>query len=177
MKKMLLVLLVVTIVTLATGCIPQANTPNVKDQTPNIAPEISTEERQRMDLYIATMKAAFQEENGGNKFVAIKLDTLDGLSDQARKAVLKEFTSLSSNVYSFADVKNDPTKFELDEGGRLQRAIDGTLLWVEVPEYSASKATITGVSWFGNLGAVFPTYEAIYENGKWQLKLSSMAIS
>lgn len=69
------------------------------------------------------------------------------------------------------------SKFELDDQGRLVRSIDGTFLWIEPEEYNGNKATITGVSWFGNLGAVFPKYEATYKNGKWELELISMAIS
>lgn len=90
---------------------------------------------------------------------------------------MKALTGLSPNVYSLEDVTNDNTKFELDDKGRKRRTIDGALLWVEVEEYSGSKATITGVSWFGNLGAVFPKYEATYTNGLWQLKLIRMAVS
>lgn len=147
------------------------------DLTLESKPEISAEERQRVDLYRAVMKGAFNMENGGNKFVAVKLDTLDGLSDQAKAELLKELTSISPNVYSFEKVKNDKTKFQLDDGGRLERSIEGSLLWVEIEKYSKSKAVITGVSWFGNLGAVFPKYEATYKNGAWEIKQISMAIS
>jgi beta-lactamase regulating signal transducer with metallopeptidase domain len=139
--------------------------------------EISVEERKRMDLYIQVMKGAFAQENGGKAFVAVNLETLQGLSNVAKEEVLKELTSLSPNIYNLKDVKNDNTKFQLDEGGKLGMTIDGSLLWVEVEEYSESKAIITGVSWFGNLGAVFPKYEATYKNGVWQLKLIGMAIS
>ena len=59
----------------------------------------------------------------------------------------------------------------------MRSTIDGALLWLEVEEYSENKAIITGVSWFGNLGAVFPKYEANFKNGSWQLKLISMAVS
>ena len=51
------------------------------------------------------------------------------------------------------------------------------VIYVEVEEYDENKSTITGVSWFGNLGAVFPTYEATFVDGQWQLELVSMAIS
>ena len=167
MKKILLAFIAAVAIFSVIGCSSQENTRNGK----------KAEERQRMDLYISVMKVAFQEENGGNGFVAVKLDTLKGLSDQAKEEVLKELTVLSPNVYSFEDTQNDNTKFELDADGRLKRSIDGTLLWVEVEEYSESKAIITGVSWFGNLGAVFPKYEATFENGTWKLKLISMAVS
>ncbi|HHY23470.1 MAG TPA: hypothetical protein GX527_04425 [Clostridiaceae bacterium] len=178
MKKIIFALLVsAAIVFLLIGCDSQGNTPNEKIQTEEIQQEISAEERKRMDLYVAVMKAAFQEENGGKAFIAVKLDTMEGLSHEAKVEVLKELTDLSPNVYSFEDVKNDNTKFEPDDDGRLIRSIDGALLWVEVEEYSKSKSTITGVSWFGNLGAVFPKYEATFKNGKWQLELISMAIS
>lgn len=177
-KKTIFVLLVsAAIVFLLIGCDSQGNTPNDKVQAEEIQQEISAEERRRMDLYVAVLKAAFQEENGGKAFVAVKLDTLEGLSDEEKVEVLKELSDLSPNVYNFKDVKNDNTKFELDDDGRLVRTIDGALLWIEVEEYSESKSTITGVSWFGNLGAVFPKYEAIFKNGKWQLELISMAVS
>ena len=166
MMKTLLAFIAAVAIFLVIGCSSQENTPNDKN-----------EERQRMDLYISVMKGAFQEENGGNGFVAVKLDTLKGLSNQAKEEVLKELTILSPNIYSFEDTRNDKRKFELDADGRLNRSIDGTLLWVEVEEYSASKAVITGVSWFGSLGAVFPKYEATFENGTWKLKLISMAVS
>lgn len=178
MKKIIFALLVsAAIVFLLIGSVWQVNTPNDKVQTEEIQQKISTEERKRMDLYVAVMKAAFQEENGGKAFVAVKLDSLEGLSDEAKVEVLKELTDLSPNAYSFEEVKNDNTKFELDDDGRLIRSIDGALLWVEIEEYSKSKSTITGVSWFGNLGAVFPKYEATFKNGKWQLKQISIAVS
>jgi len=177
-KKIIFALLVsAAIIFLIIGCDSQADTPNDRVQTEEIQQEISTEERQRMDLYVAVMKAAFQEENGGKAFVAVKLDSLEGLSDEAKFEVLKELTDISPNVYCFEDVKNDNTKFELDDDGRLIRSIDGALLWVEIEEYSKSKSTITGVSWFGNLGAVFPEYEATFKNGKWQLKEIRMGVS
>lgn len=51
------------------------------------------------------------------------------------------------------------------------------MLWVEIKEYDEDKAKITGVSWFGNTGAVFPSYEAVFTGGKLQLNLISRAIS
>jgi len=72
---------------------------------------------------------------------------------------------------------NDDTKFQFDYEGRTVRTLDGSLLWVNVHKYNANRAEITGVSWFGNLGAVFPRYEAIYRNGKWHLTLINMAVS
>ena len=138
---------------------------------------ISEEERQRMELYLEVLEAAFLEENGGNEFIAVKLDTLEGLSDEAKMEVLKELSNLSPNIYDFEDVKKDITKFEMDNNGDLVQTIDGSLLWIELEEYKENKAIITGVSWFGNLGAVFPKYEATYKDGIWSLKLISMAIS
>ncbi len=177
MKKVLLIFLVaISIASLVIGCNPQTNTTIDNDELKDNKQVISDKERRRIDLYVAVMKAAFQEENGGNSFVAVKLDTLEGLNDEAKSELLKELQSLSPNVYSFEDVKNDSAKFELDEG-RLTKSLDGALLWIELKEYTESKAIITGVSWFGNLGAVFPEYEAIFKNGIWKLKLISMAVS
>ncbi len=178
MKKMFLILLITTvIVSLVIGCNPQPNEPMVEDETTGTGQEIDAEERRRIDLYVAVMEGAFREENGGDGFVAVKFDTLEGLSDRAKLEVLKKLESLSPNVYSFDDVMDDDAKFEFDDGGRHIGTLDGSVLWVDVDEYSENKAKITGVSWFGNLGAVFPHYEAVYKNGSWQLKLISMAVS
>lgn len=149
----------------------------IKTESNSTITEISPEEMQKVDLYTKAMKAAFLVENGGNSFIAIKLDTLEGLSDKGKLEVINNLKSLSPNVYDFEDIKEDSTKFELDSNGNLVRSIDGSLLWVDVEEYNEEKAIITGVSWFGNLGAVFPTYEATYINGAWKLELISMAVS
>lgn len=177
MKKVLLILLItIAFSSMITGCNSLGNKSNVEDEINNPEQKISIEEK-RMELYIAVMEGAFREENGGNAFIAVKLDTLEGLSDEAKLEVLKEFRSLSPNVYNFDDVKDDKDKFEVDEEGRLRQTLDGSLLWVEVEEYNEEKAKISGVSWFGNLGAVFPNYEAVYVNGEWQLKLINIGVS
>lgn len=178
MKKNLLILLIaIAFVSMITGCNSLENKSNVEDEKNNPEQTISIEEKKRMELYIAVMEGAFREENGGNAFIAVKLDTLEGLSDEAKLEVLKEFRSLSPNAYNFDDVKDDKDKFEVDEEGRLRRTLDGSLLWVEVEEYNGKKAKITGVSWFGNLGAVFLNYEVIFVNGEWQLKLINIGVS
>lgn len=176
MKKVLCWMLAVVLVSIM-GCAGIDTQTKPANEAPALTPQVSAQERQRMDLYIAVMKAAFNEENGGNGFIAVHLDTLEGLSDQAKDEVLKELTDLSPQVYSFEDVKEDTTKFEFYNAELHSQTLDGSVLWVEVEEYSETQALITGVSWFGVLGAVFPTYEAVYENGSWKLKLIRMAIS
>lgn len=177
MKKLVLILISIMLISSFIGCTPQIDVPNDKTEPQTIVPDISEAERQRMDLYISVMKAAFKEENGGNGFIAVKLDTLEGLGENAKAEVLKELTSLSPDVYDFEKVIYDNTKFKLDNNDYLARSINGTLLYIDLEQYSDRKATITGVSWFGNLGAVFPSYEATYKNGIWKLKLIRMAIS
>ncbi|WBW95663.1 M56 family metallopeptidase [Oceanirhabdus sp. W0125-5] len=145
-----------------------------KDNIKDSKLDISAEERRRMDLYVAVMKSVFSHGNGGNEFIAVDLKTLKGLSDNSKKEILKALTTISQNVYSFEKVKNDSTKFEVSEDGSLVRAIDGTLLSIGVEEYSENKAIIRGVSWFGNLGAVIPTYEATFKDGVWKLKVIEM---
>lgn len=176
MEKVLCWMLAVVLVSIM-GCAGIDTQTKPANEAPALTPQVSAQERQRMDLYIAVMKAAFNEENGGNGFIAVHLDTLEGLSDQAKDEVLKELTDLSPQVYSFEDVKEDTTKFEFYNAELHSQTLDGSVLWVEVEEYSETQALITGVSWFGVLGAVFPTYEAVYENGSWKLKLIRMAIS
>lgn len=176
MKKSVLILILVVLVFSTISCTPIDSTDNYgapKDEVQGI----NADERKRIDLYIAVMKAAFHEENGGEEFIAVKLDTLVGLGEKAKEEVLKELASLSPNVYDFEKVKNDNSKFKLDEAGNLISSINGSLLYINLEQYNENKAEITGVSWFGNLGAVFPSYEATYKNGVWELKLISMAIS
>ena len=177
MKRIVLMLIFVMLASFSVGCTPQISVPDNKPEAKPTAQNISPEERQRIDLYVLVMKAAYNEENGGSEFIAVKLDTLVGLGEKAKTEVLKELISLSPNVYDFEKVKNDSAKFELDSNSNLARSINGALLYIELGKYSERKATITGVSWFGNLGAVFPTYEATYKNGIWELKLINMAIS
>lgn len=176
MKKVLCCLLAVALVSIM-GCAGINTQIKPADEAPDISPQISPQERQRMDLYIAVMTAAFQIENGGSEFIAVHLDTLEGLSDQAKAEVLKELPDLSPQVFSFEDVKEDTSKFEFYDDEHHSHTLDGTVLWVDVEEYNETRAIITGISWFGVLGAVFPTYEAVYENGSWQLQLLHMAIS
>ncbi|NLI93962.1 MAG: hypothetical protein GX434_17725 [Peptococcaceae bacterium] len=110
MKKLLLTLLMaLAVVSLLSGCNSPVN------QSDNPEQKISAEEKKRMELYIAVMKDAFQKENGGNAFIAVKLETLEGLNDEAKSGVLKGLNELSPHVYNFDDVKNDNTKFKVNK--------------------------------------------------------------
>lgn len=95
---------------------------------------VDPHEMRRAELYVEVLKAAFQEENGCNSFIAVKLDTLEGLSEQSKKQASTELSSLSSNVYDYEDVKNDETKFEFDKDGMAIRTRDGALLWINLDE-------------------------------------------
>ncbi len=174
MKKLVLVLLLIVSV-LISGC----NTGDISSTEKEVdtSGNITSEEMKRIDLYVTAMKAAFNEENGGKSFIAVEMDTLEGLSDEGKKEVLNRLEDLSSDVYAFEEIKDDNTKFEKDGNGNLRRAIDGTLLSVRLEKFKGNNAIIEATSWFGNLGAVFPKYEAKYKDGKWELKLLSMAVS
>ena len=89
---------------------------------------------------------------------------------------MENLKSLSPNIYNYEDIKTDETKFEFDDG-HLACTIDGTLLWIDVEDYNINSAKITGVSWFGNLGAVFIEYKSTFRFGKWHLKMIGYAIS
>ncbi len=107
------------------------------------------------------MSAAFQIENGGNGFIAVQKDTLDGLIEEKAKE----------------DVKDDKSLFEFDDNGMMSRTLNGTMLSIKVAQFKNNKAVVESTSWFGNLGAVFPKYKAVYKNGQWELEVISMAIS
>lgn len=138
----------------------------------------NTDTDKRIDLYVTAMKAAFHEENGGNGFIAVKLDTLKDLKNQKEKEkVLEGLRELSPLIYDYEQVKADSTRFRLDERGLNKSTINGTVLWLNLKEYQGDTAVITAVSWFGSLGAVFPEYKAVYKDGKWHLTLVKMAVS
>jgi hypothetical protein len=80
-------------------------------------------------------------------------------------------------VYWYEGVKDDKSVFEFDNNGRMRRTLNGTLLSIKVEEFSNDEAVIEVTSWFGNLGAIFPKYKAVYRDGQWQLKVISMAVS
>lgn len=158
----LLILLIATI-GITSACIAQE--PSVEDL-----------EQRRIDLYVKVMKSAFEKENGGNDFIAIRLDTLEGLSAEGKDIVLENLKVLSPNVYDFEAIKNDESKFKFD-GEHLQGAINGSILSIDLNEYKDKSAKITGVSWFGNVGAVFIEYDATFKNENWELTEVSIAIS
>jgi len=138
---------------------------------------VSPEEKKRLDLYVTAMKAAFEAGNGGNEFIAVKLETLDGLGKEAKQLALRALEDLSPDVHDFQEIKSDTGKFTYDEQGRLQKARGGTVLYIDVEQYEGNEAVIQAVSWFGNVGAVLPKYKARYVNGRWQLRLITMCVA
>lgn len=151
--------------------------PQSTELQPAVQEKISDEEMKRVELYTKVMKEAYNIENGGNSFIAVRLDSLEGLSDKAKEKILDSLLSLSLNVYSYELIKDDNTKIEYYQGKFPNRAINGTVLSVSLKEYSGDTARIEAMSWFGSLGAVMPEYEASYKNGEWQLKTVGFAIS
>ena len=140
--------------------------------------EYTEEAAKRVSLYIEVMKAAFKQENGGNGFIAVKEDTLEGLKEEKSKQdVLEGLKALSSNVYWYEGVKDDKSLFKFDTDGRMLRTLNGTLLSLKVEEFKGDEAVVEATSWFGNLGAVCPKYKAVYKDRKWKLEVLSMAIS
>ena len=51
------------------------------------------------------------------------------------------------------------------------------MLSIKVDEFNNDEALVEVTSWFGNLGAIFPKYKAVYENGQWKLEVKGMSIS
>lgn len=156
----------------------------IKDQAPlpkggegPTAPH-TDEAAKRVSLYIEAMKSAFQEGNGGNGFIAVKEETLEDLNEERPKQdVLEGLKALSPKVYRYDDIKDDNSLFESDSIGRETRTLNGTLLYINDEEFKGDEAIVEAISWFGNLGAVSPKYKAVYKDGKWELKVLSMAIS
>ena len=93
MKKIyiLILVLVVGAVGIISGC-------NSKE------PNSQQLEQQRINLYVEVMKSAFRVENGGDEFIAIKLDTLEGLSAEGKDMILDRFKDISLSVYYFEEI-------------------------------------------------------------------------
>lgn len=172
MKKILLILAIILLSLSFVGC-----TDSDPIDVPQEETGFSTEEQRRIDLYVKVMKAAYEEENGGDGYIAIHTNTLEGLSGAGIEEVLNQFKDITENVYDYKEIENDETKIEKDEQGRDRCTINGSVLSIHLESFSKDKAVIEGVSWFGNLGAVFPKYKAVYKNNDWQLELISFAIS
>lgn len=149
---------------------------NVNDKKENDKQQ--KEESKRISLCISAIKAAFHIENGGDGFIAVKGETLKGfINDKSKQDVLEGLKDLSEKSYWYEDVKEDKTLFRINKDGSRMATINGTVLSVQVKEYKENEAVIAATSWFGNLGAVFPEYKALYKDGVWKLKLIKMAIS
>lgn len=148
-----------------------------KAALPTVQPKLTMEEIKRIDLYVMVMKRAFQTENGGERFIAVDFDTLNGLSEPAKELLLKKMEGWAKETYKLSEIKSDRTKLEVDIKGRRTRTIDGTILSVRVEKESENKVTLWGTSWFGNLGAVMVKYEATYEAGVWTLKEIGFAMA
>lgn len=135
------------------------------------------EEDKRVKLYISVMRDAFKINNGGNRFIAIKKDTLVGLDEKSKIKVLEGFKDLSPNLYWFEDIKDNKSLFTLDDNGLIAGTVKGTFLYINLIEYNDNEAVVEATSWYGNLGAVIPTYKAVYKNGQWKLKNIGTGIS
>lgn len=132
------------------------------------------EEPKRIALYIEALRGAFEIANGGNGFIAVKTETLTGINNEvAKQQVLDGLNDLSENVHEYEFIKEDTTKFNYQDGYMLS-TVNGTILFVYFEEYNGDEATIKVTSWFGNMGAVTPTYKAIYKDEKWHLKQIGM---
>ncbi len=185
MKKMIIGILALCIIGAIAGAIYvshlKTNITTYKESTNPLQNEnnqYTEEEVKRVKLYIAVMSDAFHIENGGNGFIAVQKDTLEGLKEEkAKQDVLEGLKSLSENVYWYEDVKDDKSFFEFDDNGMMVRTLNGTMLSIKVEQFKNNKAVVEATSWFGNLGAVFPKYKAVYKDGQWELEVISMAIS
>jgi len=139
--------------------------------------QLTLDERKIVDLYLTVIKGAFEMGNGPNGFIALRHNTLEGLGEKAKIEVVRGLEELSPNVLDLEEAKLDSSKFEYDKSGDMIRAIDGTILSVELIEYNQTNALIKAGLWYGNLGAVSPEYKATYIDGKWYLELVSLTDS
>lgn len=93
---------------------------------------ITNEDQRRISLYITAMKEVYHSmKSVPNNFIAVKLETLDGLDSQGKQAVLEGMKDLSPNMYAFENIKNDAGKFRYSNK-TLVSTKGGIILWVDV---------------------------------------------
>lgn len=144
---------------------PTATLTPIPTATPVPTIDPMLDEQRRIDLYVAAMKEVNAIEKVGTAFIAVKLSTLDNLSDLGKNAVMAGLSGLQAPVVSYESIKDDSTKFD-----KYGQPINGVVLSIELKEYTGTTATIDASSFFGVVGADFATYEATYKDGKWTLK-------
>ncbi|MBC7330615.1 hypothetical protein H5T88_09700 [bacterium] len=128
-------------------------------------------EKRRASLYAEVLKRIYKEAKAGNKFIAVDLTSLDGLSDEGKQAVLNQLKKETQcpNVFSFAEVKDDGEKFLIDEKGRIVGTKNGALLFLVVQEYKEDRAKLKAVCWLSPNEIFFASYEAKFFDGSWHL--------
>jgi len=101
-RSILLLISLFSVFLLFSGGCTTVSTSEELEETPRHA--ITQTEQKRIDLYLAAMKAVFAEENGGSQFIAVKLETLEGLSSEGKLAVMAGLKDLSPHVYDFEKI-------------------------------------------------------------------------
>ncbi|MEG0775299.1 hypothetical protein [Clostridium sp.] len=94
-------------------------------------------------------------------------------------AVMRDAFKIKNGGNRFIAIKKDAL-VGLDEKSK-EKVLEGfkdlspNLYWFE--DIKDNEAVIEATSWYGNLGAVIPTYKAIYKNGQWELKNISTGVA
>lgn len=130
-----------------------------------------SKDEKKVSLYAEALVRAFKQSTGGTGFLAVDLDSLEGLSVEEKEELFKELKqkTMSPNVYNLAEIKNDREKFLLDEQGRITSTINGVVLLLNVNHYTEDSARIKVACWRSPQNIIVITYEGKYLDGKWQL--------
>lgn len=128
-------------------------------------------DEKKISLYSEALAKAFMLATGGNGFLAVDLDSLEGLKDEEKQEVIVELKQriLSPYVYTLNEVKNDREKFLLDEQGRITGTKNGVVLSLRVNHYREDSAQLKVACWLSPQKIMVISYEGKYLDGKWQL--------
>ena len=121
-----------------------------------------------------------------DRYISLDLESLKSLSengkdylpltDEEKNALLEYCKKYNKEVKSLS---MEELKLEgFNKGDETFIELEGALLRVlEIKKLTENKAVICFQAFHTGLGAVMPTYELTYKNGKWKIKMVEIAIS
>ncbi|MGC8843546.1 MAG: hypothetical protein ACP5QS_06370 [bacterium] len=130
-----------------------------------------SKEEKKISLYVEALVKISKKAKLENGFIAVDLTSLDGISEEGKREVLKQLKEATrcSNVYNFEDVKSDGEKFVFDEKGRIIGTKKGALLFLVVQECRDDYGKLRAVCWFSPNEIFLAHFEAKFFDGAWHL--------
>ncbi|TFB14135.1 hypothetical protein E3U55_14575 [Filobacillus milosensis] len=123
------------------------------------------------ELYVTTITDA-SDWSTKPKFLAITRSSFDEVDETTKEWVLAKLNNEYENVHILEEVKDDEDKFEFKKiRGKevIVKVNNGMIIDVEIEQYSESEARVRVAAKRGINVGIIPEYEAVYNDGEWQL--------